>query len=176
MNKKVLLLLPLLLMFLIPGNNVIAQHTTGPNDCDAPTQFIAIVADPDVDGSLSYDKTELKVDRNTCVELTFTNKSPAVEHDFSVDADADLNISKIHVHLANNVGGDNGTDSTTVTFMTPDLDATVEFYCSITGHRDGGMYGDFVIGAGGSAPGFELSIALIAVLALIAVPQIRKRK
>jgi hypothetical protein len=107
--------------------------------------------------------------------LAFTNKSPAVEHDFSVDADADLGIPKIYVQLLNNGDGDNGTDTTTVTFKTPDVDATVEFYCSVVGHRTT-MFGDLVIGAGSKVPGFELSIALIAMLSLIAIPQLRKRK
>lgn len=176
MNKKVLLLLPIFLIFLFPGNNVAAQHATVPNDCDDPTQFVTIIADPDADGSLTYDLNEIRVDRATCVELTFTNKSPAVVHDFSVDADADLGIPEIHVHLDNNKAGMDGGDSMKVTFMTPDVDATTEFYCSIAGHREVGMFGDFIIGAGSDVPGFEISIALIAIIALITIPQLRKRK
>lgn len=163
-------------MVLIPGNNVVAQHEVVPNDCDDPTQFLTIVADPDVDGSFKYDLGQIVVDRATCVELTFTNKSPAVAHDFTVDADSDLGIPRIYVHLDNNAAGMDGGDSMKVTFMTPDVDATTDFYCSIAGHREAGMFGDFIIGAGSSAPGFEISIALVAIIALITIPQIKKRK
>lgn len=166
----------MLMLFLSSSNQVLAEEgheETG--TCDTPTQFIAITADPDVDGSLSFDKTDLKVDKDTCVELTFTNKSPAVEHDFSVDEDTELGVSEIHVHMLNNKAGLNGTDFKVVNFKTPNVDATVEYYCSVTGHRDGGMFGDLVIGEGGSVPGFELSLALIALFSLIAIPQLRKR-
>ena len=32
-------------------------------ECDTPTEFIEIIADPDSEGVLAYDKTQLNVDK-----------------------------------------------------------------------------------------------------------------
>lgn len=166
----------MIMLFLSGSNQVMAQEDhAGTEGCETPTQFISITADPDADGSILFDKTELTVDKDTCVELTFYNKSPAVEHDFTVDANAEIGIAEIYVLIMNNTDGHEGADFKKVTFQTPDVDETVEFYCSVAGHLELGMFGDLVIGGGDGIPGFELSIAFVAMFALIAIPQLRKR-
>ena len=178
MKLKLFFFGTLMLMLIFSGGNHVTagQEDVETGTCETPTQFISISADPDTDGSLKFDKTELKVDKNTCVEIKFYNMSPAVEHDFTFDADSDIGIEKVMLHLVNNKDGINGSNYLSANFQTPDVDATVEYYCSITGHKAGGMFGDLVIGESGSLPGFELPLAIVAIFSLIAIPQLRKRK
>ncbi len=164
--------LALVMVFTSTQSVVVTAATEGPNDCDDPTQFVTIKADK---VKIAFDLKEIKVDKDTCVQLTFVNLSPATPHDFSVDADADSGFPEVYVYIENNVGGINGTDTKTINFKTPNVDVTLEYYCSITGHRDGGMYGDLIIGNGTEAPGFEISFAILALGALVAIPMLRKR-
>ncbi|MHA2253233.1 MAG: plastocyanin/azurin family copper-binding protein [Candidatus Kariarchaeaceae archaeon] len=152
------------------------DHHDDDSHCDTPTEFVEITADA---ADLKFDKDELKVSRNTCVQLTFTNLNPLVEHDFTVDhVEGTDGIEKIHVHLANNQDGHMGDGVAKFNFTTPDADKTFRFYCSIPGHESS-MKGDLIVGEGSEeedAPGFGVFIALSTILAVaIITPRIRKR-
>lgn len=150
--------------------------SSGSNSVDActdPTQTVEIVADPSNDGSLKYDKTEITLDKNACVKIRFVNKSITTDHDLTVDAGSDFD--GVYLWLKNNTDGVDGGDYVEVNVQTPDADVTLEFYCQVSGHREAGMFGDFIIGEGGSLPGFSFGLALVSLLGLAAVPIIRRR-
>lgn len=158
-----------LMMFVSSTQSVMATgEPAGPNDCDTPSVYLSIKADAI---NLAYDKTELKAAKGACVQLTFTNPSAINEHDFKIDADTDSGFPAVYVYsaIADNVAKN-------VTFKVPDVDVTVEFYCSVEGHRDGGMKGEFVVGEGSKTPGFEFSFALLAISVLVTIPILRRRK
>ena len=150
--------------------------SSGANSVDActdPTQTVEIVADPSNDGSLKYDKTELTLDKNACVKIKFINKSLTTDHDVTVDAGSDFD--GVYLWLKNNTDGVDGVDYVEVNVQTPDADVTLEFYCQVSGHKEAGMFGDFIIGEGGSLPGFSFGLVFLSLLGLAAIPIIRRR-
>ncbi len=177
MKQFLIRIFVMLMIFSFMTSNVIAQEDHEETDavCDTPTQFIEITGDKDNKGALAFDKDTLNVDKDTCVQITFTNMASVIEHDFTVDEDADNGFHGVHVHIANNTAGINNTSSKTALFKTPAVDITYEFYCSVQGHKGAGMVGDLIVGDGSKAPGFELTLAITAILAMIAIPQLRKR-
>lgn len=179
MKLKFILIGALLFSVLLLSNSaVVAQdehHEEGEEQCSNPTQTVEIVADPDADGSLKYDKTEINLDRNACVKIIFKNKAVVTAHDFTTDAVTDDGFEGIHVHMENNTDGHEGSDTKEFHLQTPDLDVTYKFYCSVLGHEEAGMVGDMIIGEGSSLPGFTLSFALIPLLFLALVPIIRRK-
>ncbi len=179
MKLKFILIGVLLFSVLLLSNSaVVAQddhHEDDTEQCTDPTQTVEIVADPDADGSLNYDKTEIILDKNACVKIIFKNKAVITAHDFTTDAVADDGFEGIHVHMENNTDGHEGTDTKEFHLKTPDLDVTYKFYCSVTGHEEAGMYGDMIIGEGSSLPGFTLSFALIPLFFLALLPIIRRK-
>lgn len=90
-------------------------------------------------GGASYDKGTLTVPANSTVELTFVNSdqegNPMGSHDIAVEG-------------FESAGADSDTigpgAEITITF---DVDGPTEtaFYCTITGHRDNGMEGTFIV-------------------------------
>jgi uncharacterized cupredoxin-like copper-binding protein len=174
--KKLGLIFSIFFVFLMFASASTTQASSSGADsvdaCTNPTQTVELVADPSNDGSLKYDKTELRLDKNACVKIKFINKSLTTDHDLTVDASDDFD--GVYLWLLNNTDGVDGGDYKEVNVQTPDADITLEFYCQVTGHS-ATMFGDFIIGEGGSLPGFSLGLALISLLGLAAIPIIRRR-
>jgi MYXO-CTERM domain-containing protein len=131
---------------------------------------------------LKYDKTSITVSKNTWVKITMQVVS-SLPHDFVIeDFAAEGFEGDERTAVINSGGGEfsNGTDS--ILFKTPDKDVTVDFYCSVTGHRAQGMEGSLIVGTGSagnggafngsdddddsSTPGFELFVGFLALLVL----------
>ncbi len=82
----------------------------------------------------AYDQSTLTVPANSTVELTFINNDPAFGHDFVVE---DIEGAATAV-----LGASGGQETITFDVGAP---ADLKFYCSVPGHRNGGMEGDFIV-------------------------------
>lgn len=79
---------------------------------------------------LSYVQSEIRVNRGDTIRLTFENTGG--RHDWVLDEfDAATEVI-------------NGGESETIEF-TADEAGEFEFYCSVPGHRQAGMWGTFVV-------------------------------
>ncbi len=85
-----------------------------------------------------YSKDTLTVPANSTVELTFTNGDPVGGHDFVIE-----NIEGAATAVLG-ACTQAPCKSETITF---DVGApmSTKFYCSVPGHRAGGMEGDFIV-------------------------------
>lgn len=86
-------------------------------------------------GTIAYDPAEIKVPANSSVTVTFTNndQNPLVSHDWVLEG-----VDGAATEVIANGETDN------VTFLAPDV-GSYKFYCSVPGHRDNGMEGDFIV-------------------------------
>ncbi|MDH5401719.1 MAG: cupredoxin domain-containing protein, partial [Candidatus Heimdallarchaeota archaeon] len=110
---------------------------------------------------LTFNTTELTVEKNTCVMIMFKNQSN-VTHDFTIDGDDDMD--KVHLAVMNTTDGHMGVKM--FNMMTPDDDTEYEFYCSETGHEN--MVGTLIVGKGKGLPAPSV-IFFIGFLATFAV-------
>jgi uncharacterized cupredoxin-like copper-binding protein len=175
--KNIILVLPLIFL-VIPGVLVIQgspvhEHEGVVEHCDNATEFVTVSTTAD---TLAFDPTEIKVSKNTCVQIKFAN-TQTVEHDFSVEHDDANEFEEVHMHLANNTAGHMAGNFKTFNVSTPDLDITYDFFCSVVGHRDAGMEGKLVIGDGTAvAPGFEMFVVLVGFFSIGTVVVLKRRK
>lgn len=167
-----------LLMFSNPGITATQAHVEVGGDCNNPTTTLSITAAPNgQDSDVSFDKSQLKVDTNTCFTMKFTNKAPTQAHSFWI-AKSD-NFGGIHIHLMNSTDGPNGDGVDQTNVMSPSSDTTLTFDCEVPGHKAAGMVGELVVGnpsSGGFLPGFQFSTIIVSLLAgVIALPILKKR-
>jgi manganese oxidase len=85
-----------------------------------------------------FDIEEIHVEKNQPVEITFINEDP-VRHAFMIP---DLEP----IFLIEVVGPD---QQMTMSFIAPDIDATLELHCHVERHRETGMIGQVIVGTGG---------------------------
>ncbi len=78
----------------------------------------------------AFDPSDLSLPADTAVDITLENKG-VVEHDITVD-ELDLKIFA--------TGGETTTETVTLPA------GTYTFYCSVAGHRTGGMEGTLTVG------------------------------
>lgn len=166
-----------LIFLIIPGiltvqGVPVQDHHAAKEHCDNATEFVTISTTAD---TAAFDKAELKVSKNTCVQVKFINLQTS-EHDFSIDHDETNSFEEVHIHMANNTAGHMGANFKTFNVSTPDLDITYDFYCSVLGHREAGMEGKFIIGAGtASTPGFEMFIVLAGFFSIGTIIALKRK-
>ncbi|MHA2052255.1 MAG: Heimdall-CTERM domain-containing surface protein [Candidatus Hodarchaeales archaeon] len=160
------------------GNNAFASegHDDDVDDdheaidhCLTPTTEVTITGGEG--GQFVYDKKEYKVPKDTCVELLFVNLS-IIEHDVSIDEVHD-HLEEVHIHLANNTDGHDGDGVKSMHIQTPNEDTEFEIYCSVTGHKAGGMVATLIVGEGNPddsfLPGFEFLGLFLAMSSLVII-------
>lgn len=163
------------------SNNVLATtyhvanttHEMPVDQCTTPTEFRAIST---TETGLLYNASEMRVPKDTCVQITFVNLQD-MSHDFVIDEDVNNSFGMVHIHVMNSTAGMNGSNHMSMNVLTPNADITYEFYCSMPGHRTT-MYGNFIVGDGSpsaSSPGFELISLFLSVVTILTVVRIRKR-
>ena len=114
-----------------------AQPTPGVQ-CSDPTIEVEIRSL----AGIRFDLNQIQVPKATCVKITLINENPDIEHDFTIDGiTGNIGIEEVYIPV---------TPSTTNSFnvTTPDADVTLNFYCSVPGHRAAGEEGDFIVGEG----------------------------
>ncbi|MFX0113674.1 MAG: plastocyanin/azurin family copper-binding protein [Candidatus Hodarchaeota archaeon] len=99
---------------------------------------------------LIYDRTEIRVSRNSWIELTFKVVSTMSHNLVIEDFTTEGFMGDSRTETINSMGGANNDGIDTILFKTPDKDVTVAFYCSIGSHRALGMEGQLIV-AGESA-------------------------
>ncbi len=167
MKRTFYLYLALVLLLVAPATLVQTSAQLGPgshpetDQCTTPTTTVVVGT---ATSGLKFNVSEVKVPKNACVKITFQNVQ-SVNHDFVVDAVNGLTGFQIP--------GNNGSKylgvTNSINIKTPDKDFKTEFYCSIIGHRAGGMYGTFIVGnpsSGSFVPGFEILTTLFAISAI----------
>ncbi len=107
-----------------------APAETQPADAGGDATELQLAADPD--GALAYDATALEAPAGS-VAIVLTNAS-SVPHNVAIEGDGDV-IAEGEIFA----GG--GTRTTTA-----DLEAgSYVFFCSVPGHREGGMEGTLTV-------------------------------
>ncbi len=143
------------------------NHHGDVETCDNPTFTVAVAAE-----NTRYNVTEIRVPKNTCVQLIFENKDN-VEHDISADP-IEGEFSGFAVHLLTAGVGN-------TTFQTPNKDVTYPVYCTIPGHREAGMEAKLIVGEGSQedtagVPGFEVPAMFAALIAVSLAVVVKSRK
>jgi uncharacterized cupredoxin-like copper-binding protein len=178
MKLRILLTLAMVGLFLGAIGPTIAEHNDEfpTNGCDSADHSINVTANGQVlefviDGEKN---PEIKVGSGSCVEVTFDNTSE-LDHDFTVVDDTVDEEDDFYelIHMDTNAGNE-----THHLWQMPEKDVSLNYFCEVAGHRDGGMEGTFIIGEGsdsGFLPGFELYTAFAGLLLLIAIPTLRRK-
>lgn len=127
----------------------------------------------------SPDSVELA--RNTEYNITFIITDPVSDHNLRIDENGDVSEATLDDSEDILIGPENDVtaekDTYSKLWTTPDSDTSVTYYCGFEGHYSSGMEGEFIIGEGEEAPGFELLFALSAVFLIAAViPRMRKNQ
>lgn len=132
-KKTTAILILATLLFLLPGITVFGQN---PPDIEKQgsvdrTGHSGETVEITVENQgLDYYPAEIIVTKGTTVRLTFVNTGGG--HDWDLDAfDVDTPVIS-------------GGDETTVEFVA-DQSGEFEYYCSVPGHRAGGMWGYFIV-------------------------------
>lgn len=108
------------------GETTAAETTTEATTAGGGGSTVAITAA--ADGSLAYDQTEVDA---TAGEVTIDFDNPAaLSHDVAVEDDAGTELGKTDI-IAQDT-------ATTTIDLTP---GTYTFFCTVPGHREGGMEG-----------------------------------
>jgi uncharacterized cupredoxin-like copper-binding protein len=104
---------------------------TQPSDVNTATESLEVSAVPD--GSLAFEEDSLQTEAGS-VTVTFRNPAP-VAHDFCVEDPGGEEIG------CTNIVADGDTSTTTL-----DLEpGEYTFFCSVAGHREGGMEGPLTV-------------------------------
>ncbi len=140
---------------------------TEADQCTSPTMSITVEARSD----LSFNVSTITLPKNTCVKITLVNSDTSSRHDFVVDAVDGWDGIDIDTDMG---------ETSSQLIQTPDKDLDLQFYCSVPGHREAGMEGTLKIGDTGNAnesgsPGFGFVPAIFALLAILAIPIIRRK-
>lgn len=176
-NKLGLLLFMSVLFFsLAIVTTTIAQDDHHHDDlsidqCDNPTLHVVVNTVHYADGSLTFGDDEIRVSKGSCVMLHYINPYDSL-HDFVIDPDTDSGFEGIHLALENSTAGIDGTNQHIVSIQMPDMDITLEYYCSVAGHKEVGMFGKLIIGDGspdGSVPGFDLVVIGIGFISIFLI-------
>jgi uncharacterized cupredoxin-like copper-binding protein len=106
------------------------------SDSPKPTKTISIVT-----SGLNYYPNQIAVNRSETMELQLIN-SDDIEHDLEFlriphKEEQPNSDSIIHIHAK--------PRSTSVLTFTPIMEGTYEYYCTIPGHKDGGMVGILIV-------------------------------
>ena len=123
-------------LFLNPGVSIDYTQDSG-NQCTTPTLTFYISSDSN---SFAYNVTSLQAPKNMCVAIIYSNPS-TVAHTFTIDSVASDNVSYFNIYLIPGV-------IETANFLTPNLDKTYQFYCSVPGHKAAGEVGNLIVGVG----------------------------
>lgn len=142
-----------------------SEHTSS-EQCETATTSITVIGGANEE--IKFDKSEYKVAKNTCVEVTFQNISVDIDHDMNIDeVSGESGIAVTHLHQANKFDGPNGDGTITLNIQTPDADTEFDMYCSVAGHRAAGMESKLIVGEGNpddsSLPAFEIFGALFSL-------------
>ncbi|OLS21759.1 MAG: hypothetical protein HeimC3_33900 [Candidatus Heimdallarchaeota archaeon LC_3] len=136
------------------------HHDITESQCDNSTEHRVIPSVHLTNGELSFGANELKVSKGACVMIHFVNPYDTL-HDFVIDPVSNIDFDGIHLVLENSTAGLNGTNQHIVNIQMPDEDISIEYYCSVTGHKEAGMIGKLIVGNGSpetALPGFDLGI------------------
>ncbi|MFW5695796.1 MAG: plastocyanin/azurin family copper-binding protein [Alkalispirochaeta sp.] len=121
--KKLSILIMLVLV--AAAAPLMAEETVDVTGEDGEVKEITVQND-----QLSYVQSEIRVNEGDTIRLTFENTGG--RHDWVLDEfDAATDVI-------------NGGDSQTIEF-TADEAGEYEFYCSVPGHRQAGMWGTFIV-------------------------------
>ncbi|MFW5828559.1 MAG: plastocyanin/azurin family copper-binding protein [Alkalispirochaeta sp.] len=122
MKKLSILIILVLVAVAAP---LVAEETVDVTGEDGDVKEITVQND-----RLSYVQSEIRVNEGDTIRLTFENTGG--RHDWVLDEfDAATDVI-------------NGGDSQTIEF-TADEAGEYEFYCSVPGHRQAGMWGTFIV-------------------------------
>jgi plastocyanin len=129
MGRRVMLLIVPLLVLSLLGSACGGDDEAGETEPSGEATTLQLAADPG--GALSFDKDTLQAPAGT-VTIELANES-STPHNVAIE------------------GGGVDEESPTVTGepteLTVDLEpATYTFYCSVAGHREGGMEGTLTVG------------------------------
>ena len=130
------------------------------SQCENTTEHRVIPSVHLTNGKLSFGANELKVSKGACVMIHFVNPYDTL-HDFVIDPISNIDFEGIHLVLENSTNGLNGTNQHIVNIQMPNEDISLEYYCSVIGHKEAGMVGKLIVGNGtpeSSVPGFEFGI------------------
>lgn len=170
MNRTKILAISLVFLYFavaLTTNVAVADEGHDTDQCTTPTEFIAVEARSD----LSFNVSTISLPKDTCVKITFVNADTSAFHDLVVDAVSGWEGFEIVAEAG---------ETHSLLVMTPNADIDTKFYCSVPGHREAGMEGTFKVGDSGDAnasgtPGFGFVPAIFAMLALLAIPVIRRK-
>ncbi len=141
----------------------------------------------------------IKVEKNTNYTIVFKNIDEGVQHNLIIvlsrdwteikdgsDPQAgDILLGPVPDNATTNDTGSASNPPVYITsWVTPNEDTYVPFYCSFFGHFNAGMYGYFEVGEPGgrkpfskaAAPGFELIVGLTAIISLTGLTVLKKRR
>jgi plastocyanin len=133
--SRTIALIAVLLAALAPaacgGDDETAPTDTAPSDVNPTTDSLDVSAVPD--GSLEFEQESLETEAGR-ITITFTNPAP-IAHDFCVEGSGGEEIGCAEIVA-------DGNSSTT----TVELEAgEYTFFCSVAGHREGGMEGPLTV-------------------------------
>lgn len=185
------------LIFLSSANSLNAEHNEEfpTNGCETPDKSIQISVNGFdliyiIDGVQNPD---VQVEKNSCLEITFENKTDGIDHDFTVVDESEADMSEI-IHM------DTPTGTTTHhLWLIPDKVITLDYFCEVPGHRAAGETGKYIIGVGTpietdttsnadfitdddvtdtdggvSLPGFELAMTISGLFLIFSIRKLRK--
>jgi uncharacterized cupredoxin-like copper-binding protein len=104
---------------------------TAPDDVNPETESLEVSAVPD--GSLAFEHESLETEAGS-VTVTFANPAP-IAHDFCVEDPDGEEVG------CTNIVADGDTTTTTLNLEPGEY----TFYCSVAGHREGGMEGPLTV-------------------------------
>ncbi len=141
MKHALALFLAVLLMF-VPMTYAQEGGHGGHEDvedfCHNPTQTVVIGTA--AEGKL-FNVTEVKVDKGACVMIMFVNTQDA-EHDLAVHFPNGTEYFGLHI-----VG--NGTmQMKMINALMPNEDTVLPYWCTVEDHKEQGMTGEIIVGAG----------------------------
>lgn len=119
--------------------NTMDPSDNGDNNTTAPPEVVdlSVSLSGAYPATIAYDPATLSAPANSTVNLTFTNtdQNPLISHDWVLEG--------VEGAATDVIG--NG-ETSTVSFAAPAV-GTYVFFCSVPGHRDNGMEGEFTVAA-----------------------------
>ena len=144
MKLKIILSTLIIFIFLSSVSSFNAEHNEEfpTNGCETPDKSIQISVHEanfrfTIDGR---ENPDIQVEKNSCLEITFENKTDGIDHDFTV-LDGSGKFEIIHMDAASGV-------TTHHLWSIPNGNITLDYFCEVPGHRAAGENGKFIIGEG----------------------------